>query len=232
MSAKQSPSKAAKKSEDKVTRNIVIATVVFVFLFVGGGIVLSKQNEGTVSQAIPSSVDESNGFGITFNKGLTDVPKIDIYQDFQCPVCQQFEAVNFKYIDSLVTEKKAVVTYHPLSFLGTESQRAANAAACAADEDEFLSFQATMYANFPAEKNSGEWSNERIIDIGRTAGITSSSFADCVNNGEYAGWVERVAESGRTAGVNSTPTVFVNGKEINRETDYFSVVNFKRAVEG
>lgn len=232
MSAKKSPSKAVKKSEDKVTRNIVIGTVVFVFLFIGGGITISKQNEGNISQAIPSSVDENNGFGITFNQGLTGVPRIDIYEDFQCPVCQQFEAVNFKYIDSLIVEKKAVVTYHPLSFLGAESKRAANAGACAAEEDEYLTYQSAMYANFPAEKNSGVWSNERIIDIARSVGITSSSFADCVNNGKFAGWVERVAEAGQKAGVNSTPTVLVDGKEINRETDYFNALNFKRAVEG
>lgn len=228
MSAK----KDAKKSQDTVTRNIVIGTVAFVLIFVGGGIALSKQTESKISQAIPSAVDESNGYGITFNKGLADVPKIDIYEDFQCPYCKQFEAANLKYIDSLINEKKAVVTYHILSFVGPESIVAANASACAADENQFLSFHGTMYANQPATENSGEWSKERILGIAEAAGITSTSFADCVNNGEYLGWAEKVAIAARDSKINSTPTVLLNGKDLKDVINIYNAAQFQSAIEG
>jgi protein-disulfide isomerase len=228
MSAK----KDAKKSQDTVTRNIVIGTVAFVLIFVGGGIALSKQTESKISQAIPSAVDESNGYGITFNKGLADVPKIDIYEDFQCPYCKQFEAANLKYIDSLINEKKAVVTYHILSFVGPESVVAANASACAADENQFLSFHGTMYANQPAAENSGEWSKERILGIAEAAGITSTSFADCVNNGEYLGWAQKVAEAASASKINSTPTVLLNGKDLKDVINIYNAAQFRSAVEG
>lgn len=228
MSAK----KDAKKSQDTVTRNIVIGTVAFVLIFVGGGIALSKQTESKISQAIPSAVDESNGYGITFNKGLADVPKIDIYEDFQCPYCKQFEAANLKYIDSLINEKKAVVTYHILSFVGPESIVAANASACAADENQFLSFHGTMYANQPATENSGEWSKERILGIAEAAGITSTSFADCVNNGEYLGWAEKVAIAARDSEINSTPTVLLNGKDLKDVINIYNAAQFQSAIEG
>jgi protein-disulfide isomerase len=52
-----------------------------------------------------------------------------------------------------------------------------------------------------------------------------------VNDSKYEGWVAKVAEAGSKAGVNSTPTVFVNGKEIDRNTEYFSAEKFKAAVE-
>jgi protein-disulfide isomerase len=228
MSAK----KDAKKSQDTVTRNIVIGTVAFVLIFVGGGIALSKQTESKISHAIPSAVDESNGYGITFNKGLADVPKIDIYEDFQCPYCKQFEAANLKYIDSLINEKKAVVTYHILSFVGPESVVAANASACAADENQFLSFHGTMYANQPAAENSGEWSKERILGIAEAAGITSTSFADCVNNGEYLGWAQKVAEAASASKINSTPTVLLNGKDLKDVINIYNAAQFRSAVEG
>ena len=224
--------KDSKKSQDTVTRNIVIGTVAFVLIFVGGGIALSKQTESKISQAIPSSVDESNGYGITFNKGLTGVPKIDIYEDFQCPFCMQFERANLKYVDSLIQEKKAVVTYHILSFIGPESVVAANAAACAADEDKFLSFHGTMYANQPATENSGEWSKERIIGIAEAAGITSTSFADCVNNGKYLGWAQKVAEAASAAKINSTPTVLLNGKDLKDVVNIYNAAQFRSVIEG
>ena len=224
--------KDSKKSQDTVTRNIVIGTVAFVLIFVGGGIALSKQSESKISQAIPSAVDESNGYGITFNKGLAGVPKIDIYEDFQCPYCMQFESANLKYIDSLIQEKKAVVTYHILSFVGPESVVAANASACSADEDKFLSFHGTMYANQPAVENSGEWSKERVIGIAEAAGITSKTFVDCVNNGEYLGWAQKVAEAAVASKINSTPTVLLNGKDLKDTVNIYNAAQFRSAVEG
>jgi protein-disulfide isomerase len=224
--------KDSKKSQDTVTRNIVIGTVAFVLIFVGGGIALSKQTESKISQAIPSAVDESNGYGITFNKGLTGVPKIDIYEDFQCPYCMQFESANLKYIDSLINEKKAVVTYHILSFVGPESVVAANASACSADEDKFLSFHGTMYANQPTSENSGEWSKERVIGIAEAAGITSKTFVDCVNNGEYLGWAQKVAEAAVASKINSTPTILLNGKDLKDTINIYNAAQFRSAVEG
>lgn len=227
-----SSKKDAKKSQDTVTRNIVIGTVAFVLIFVGGGIALSKQSESKISQAIPSAVDENNGFGITFNKGLAGVPKIDIYEDFQCPFCKQFESANLKYIESLITEKKAEVTYHLLSFVGPESVVAANAAACAADENKFLAFHGGMYANQPAAENSGEWSKERILAIAGAAGISSTSFSECVNNGGYLGWVQKVAVAANDAKINSTPTVLVNGKDLKGSVNIYDPTQFRNAVEG
>ena len=137
-----------------------------------------------------------------------------------------------KYIESLITEKKATVHYHILSFLGDESVRAANASACAADEGKFMQFHNGLYANQPQAENSGEWSDERLIAIGATAGIASDAFEKCVKNKGYEGWVSKSAEAAAKANINSTPTVFVNGKEIDRQTQYMSAANFKAAVEG
>jgi protein-disulfide isomerase len=137
-----------------------------------------------------------------------------------------------KYIESLITEKKATVHYHILSFLGDESVRAANASACAADEGKFMQFHNGLYANQPQAENSGEWSNDRLIAIGATAGISSDAFKNCVNDLGYEGWVAKSAEAASKANINATPTVLVNGKEINRQTDYMSAANFKAAVEG
>ena len=75
------------------------------------------------------------------------------------------------------------------------------------------------------------WSNDVLGILGQAAGITSKSFTSCVNNQDYQGWVSNAAAAGAKANVNSTPTVFINGKEINRQTEYFSADKFKAAVE-
>jgi len=221
--------KNASKPKDNFTKYLVIGVVVAVLAIMVIPTVLSKTKP--VSQAIPASVSSTDGYAISFNTELKNVPVVDVYEDFQCPICQQFEALNGKYITSLVTDKKATVKFHSLSFLGQESVRAANAGACANDANKFLDYHLAMYANQPATENSGTWTNDRIIAIANASGITGSTFSSCVKDGTYLGWVSKVADAGSKAGVNSTPTIFVNGKEIDRKTEYFDATKFKAAVE-
>jgi protein-disulfide isomerase len=214
---------------DKVTRNLVIGMVALVVVV--GASFSNFGSQGSTTAAIPASVSKTDGYGIVFNADVPNVPTIDIYEDFQCPVCARFAGINGITIEKAIEEKKAKVVYHTLSFLGTESVLAANAAACAADEDKFLAFHKAFYANQPAE-NAGAINATFLKALGASIGITSDKFATCVDTGGYSDWVKNVAEAGAKANVNSTPTVFVNGKEIDRNTEYFNVEAFAKAIKG
>jgi protein-disulfide isomerase len=214
---------------DKVTRNLVIGMVALVVVV--GASFSYFGSKGSTTAAIPSSVSKTDGYGIVFNADVPNIPTIDVYEDFQCPVCARFEAINGITLEKAIEEKKAKVVYHTLSFLGTESVLAANAAACAADEDKFLAFHKAFYTNQPAE-NAGAINATFLKALGASIGITSDKFATCVDNGGYSDWVKNVAEAGSKANVNSTPTVFVNGKEIDRNTEYFNVEAFAKAIAG
>ena len=131
--------------KDNFTRNLVIAVVVGVLLIMLVPTLLSRQTDSSAS--IPANVSADRGYGVVFNDDLTGVPVIDIYEDFQCPVCAQFTQLNGPYIESLIAEKKATVVYHTLSFLGPESVNAANAAACAADDGKFLEYHRLLMMN-------------------------------------------------------------------------------------
>ena len=217
-----------KPGKDNFTRNLVIAVVVGVVLIMLVPTLLSKKTD--TSAKVPASGSADRGYGIVFNEELKGGPVLDIYEDFQCPVCAQFEKLQGDYIESLITAKKATVVYHTLSFLGPESVNAANAAACSADEGKFLQYHRALYANQPQE-NTGVWSTDVLGVLGQAAGIMSKKFTSCVNDMAYQGWVNNVATAGAKANVNSTPTVFINGKEIDRNSEYFSADKFKAAVE-
>lgn len=219
----------ATAKKDNVTRNLVIGMVVLV-LAVGVGVSFSS-NKAKESAATPSSVEKSEGYGITFNKGLTGVPKIDIWEDFQCPVCRDFEAVNNKQINEWINTKKVVAVFHPLSFIGAESAYMANAAACSADEDKFLQMHTALYANQAASENSGKWNGITLIAAGANIGIKSTQFAECVTKAKYQNWVTNVANDGQDKKINSTPTVLINGKEIERnQKNYFDAATFSNLV--
>ena len=227
------------KSGDNTTRWIVLAMVLLVVIT---GVVFSimgqnnKENaslaalDGTkLKSAIVATIDTANGSAITLNAGL---PKtIDIWEDPQCPVCKNFENANGDYIDSLVRDKKATVRFHVLSFLGDESVRAANASFCAADEGQYLDFHHALYAVQSPLENSGFWSNDKLVSIGKKIGITSTKFADCVTKGSKVDLVKANYDSMPKFGVKGTPTVFIDGKLWERKSPDFNLAEFKAAVE-
>lgn len=213
---------------DKVTRYIVIGMVTLV---VAVGVIFSiLGNKSSDSASLPAQVSATEGFGVTYNGDLKGIPVLNIWEDFQCPACAQFEALNGDYLESIIKEKKAKVIFHPLSFIGPESIRAANAAACAADEGKYLQYHNFLYRNQPAE-NSGKWSNAYLIAGGVAIGISSGDFGSCINDSKYGGWVKNIAVEGGKQNINSTPTVFLNGKELDRNTQIYNAAAFAAAVE-
>ena len=131
----------------------------------------------------------------------------------------------------MIREKKATVRFHVLSFLGDESVRAANASFCAAEEGQYLNFHKALYAVQSAVENSGFWSNETLVKMGKKIGITSTTFENCVNKGSKVDLVQAHSDSMSKYGVQGTPTVFINGKKWERTQNEFILEEFKAAVE-
>jgi protein-disulfide isomerase len=153
---------------------------------------------------------------------------IDLWEDFQCPVCGQFEKAVGPTVTQLAASGKAKVVYHPLSFLGEESVRAANAFGCATDAGKAEQFHNALFANQP-EEHTGGYKNDDLVKAGRDVGTTGSTFESCVTDGRYNDWVKQVARAGDDAGVTQTPTVFVAGKELPRDQD--TVAGLTAAVQ-
>ena len=183
----------------------------------------------TLKPAITSTIDTANGSAISFDNGAATT--IDVWEDPQCPVCKLFADANGSYLESLVREKKANVRYHVLSFLGDESVRAANASFCAADEGQYLDFHKALYAVQSPLENSGFWSNETLVKMGKKIGITSTTFETCVTKGSKVDLVQANYDSMSKFGVQGTPTVFINGKKWERSQNAFVLDEFKSAVE-
>jgi protein-disulfide isomerase len=218
---------ASNSGGDKGTRNLVIGMIAFIVVV---GVVFSLiSSRSSSTAAIPATVSEADGYGIVLNPEKS--PTIDIYLDYQCVACKYFEIINGGYLNEVIAQKKAKVVFHPMTFIGPESVLAANAAACAADENEFVDMNLALFQNQADQSNTGKWSKEYLTQLGKSIGITSSNFESCVNDGKYVRWTSNVAAESGKADVNSTPTVFINGKELDRDKgDYGDLGKFRAAL--
>jgi protein-disulfide isomerase len=93
-----------------------------------------------------------------------------------------------------------------------------------------ISYNEGLVTNQPVE-NSGKWSNAYLIAGGVAIGISSGEFGACINDSKYGDWVKNIAVDGGKKNINSTPTILLNGKELDRNTQIYDAAAFAAAIE-
>ena len=141
------------------------------------------------------------------------------YCEFEGPFCERFFSDTFptikkKYIDS--GKVKFVFRDFPLSF-HPNSQKAAEAAQCALEQDEFWKMHDLLF------ENQSNLSVSLYKQLARQIGLNTSEFNDCIDSAKYAPEVLDDFVDGQNEGVSGTPTFFINGEKIvgAQPTDVF-----------
>ena len=204
---------------------IVVASVLVAALVAVAGFFIWKESQRTLltefEGARPAASTDTGG--ITFGEGavagttVEGAPELQVYIDFMCPVCGQYDAVNRDDIRTMLVEAEATVIFHPLNFLdgysteGDYSTRAANAFATVATDapEAALDFLEAMFDNQPAENGPG-LTDEEIATIAVEAGVPQD-VADTLAARTYGDWVAVASDQARNDGVTGTPTTFLDG---------------------
>ena len=157
----------------------------------------------------------------------SDVIHIQMYIDYFCPVCGDFEKANGDQLTTWLESGAANVEIFPMAILDRASQgtkyatRAANAAACVADSspDQYYDFHNILFENQPEENTAG-LTDEQLIKLTKEAKVSNpKAIANCIEDQEFKNWVADArsrAQNGPIANSNvekvtGTPTVIVNG---------------------
>ncbi|MGH2816319.1 MAG: DsbA family protein, partial [Actinomycetota bacterium] len=163
-------------------------------------------------QAVPAHALGPNGGELL---GRPSAPVlVEEYGDFQCPICGEWERTVYPTVRRLVDQGRIRFEYHPIAFIGPESVAAANAAEAAGDEGRFWAYHDLLFAD-QAPENSGALTTDRLLELGRQIGLTSPQFQRKVRDGTYDNWIRQVTDQSSQRGVVQTPTVLVNGREVD-----------------
>jgi protein-disulfide isomerase len=208
-----------------------VAIVVALALVVGLGLWLQSRNKpADLPAAIPVAAAGPAypvvPQGDTVVTGSPQAPvTVDIYEDFLCPGCAEFEMLYHQQLAQAAADGKARVVYHPVAILDDHSKPAgystlaAGAAFCAAEAGIFPRFHDSLFATQPAEEGPG-WTSAQLQQLARDLGA-GDGFAHCMQ----AGTDRRVVASTKIArlfigglrpdGQFGTPSVVVNGTLID-----------------
>jgi protein-disulfide isomerase len=134
------------------------------------------------------------------------------YGDYQCPYCGTFaREAEARLREEYVATGKVRFEYRDLAFLGEESVRAAEAAACALDQGKFWQYHGTLFANQSGE-NRGAFADPRLRAIADGLGLDRATFDQCLADRSRLDEVVAMGDEARRLGIGSTPTLVVNGQ--------------------
>ncbi|MEI4270506.1 thioredoxin domain-containing protein [Klenkia sp. LSe6-5] len=229
IAAKRAAEAAAQAAEQRRRRTVIGASVaaVVVVVAVVVAIVVQTSRSAVDGDAARPAGTAADGNGYTFAVGQADAPvTVDLYEDFQCPVCKQFEDAAGATLEDYVAAGTVRVVYHGMAFLDSArnddySTRALNAAAVVASgagPEAYERFHDLLFANQPDERTGSGLTDDQLVDYAEQAGATGEEVGTDIRDLVYGQWVKGATEQASKDGVTATPTVFVDGTQLTDRT--------------
>ena len=160
--------------------------------------------------------------------GDPDAPvRLIAYEDFSCSHCGDFTEQTEPQIEEEFVEPGLVsIEYRDMAILGEDSERAAAAASCAADQDRFWEYHDILFLR----QARGGWASSgnlkdfaREVDAALTtagqSGLDLDTFDACVDDGTHEAAVatstdEAAALFTQLVGTASTPSFMIDGRPL------------------
>lgn len=207
-------------------RRLTQALVVGVVAVVAIGIVVSAVLLGNAgrSERVPTAATNVTvgGTSVPFsiNGSAVQVGKedakatLDLWVDYSCPHCQDFEAASNEVLAEKVASGTALVRYHNIQIVTAYGSQAGSAGACVATyaPEQWWAFNAALYANHSTETDAAK--GPQLADFAEQQGITDEDALSCIRDQRYTPWITDNTGAAGEAGVTGTPTLFLNGEQI------------------
>lgn len=230
---------AEERSRERKVRLIGGAVVALVMVGLLAIPLLSGKNKGpdtSTSAAMPKGVTKDT-YGVKVGSAWTaanaeSIPKLQIWEDFQCPACGQMEKSSGETILKLAKEGKLRLEWRPTIFLDANlkadntangnpdsSLRATNAFGCAVDQGYAEKYHSALFAAQPATEGQG-YSAADLTAVAQTVGMNGqelTKFMECSTNKIYDGWANNSYAAFQKDGISSTPSGILNGTELTSE---------------
>jgi protein-disulfide isomerase len=103
------------------------------------------------------------------------------------------------------------IEWRDFAYLGQESVNAALAARAAQKQGKFWEYHDALYEN-QRSKNSGGFSDQRLIELARELGLDAAQFEASLTSGRFEPLVQKDLREAQDAGIQGTPTFFINDR--------------------
>lgn len=228
--AARAKAEASEKRRQRIINISIGAVVIVVVLALIGGAWFSSRDskdEPDAEANLPvGTLDASSeyAYGVDVAGEAPGKPVLEVWADFQCPACAQFEAQFGPTIEKVADDGEARVIWRTTSFLdngfpGDHSKRAAAAWGCAIDAGKKVEYHDLIFANQPETEGVG-WTDDQFLQFGEDAGIKDDkqdTFDKCVIEHDYIKWANNGTAESYANEVPGTPSLYLNGEVLEGE---------------
>lgn len=128
------------------------------------------------------------------------------YSDYQCPHCANFAQGTLpELIKEYIAAGKVRFVHKDMAILGEQSQWAAQAANCAADQGRFWEYHELLFQK-QSGRNQGAFSRDNLKKFAADLGLDTAAFNECLDQNKYAQKVVADTAEGKQRGVEGTPS--------------------------
>ena len=99
--------------------------------------------------------------------------------------------------------------YKHFAILGPESNRAAEASECAAEQGEFWAYHDLVFEDQLSARSTLD--QESLVSLAGDLDLDIESFEACMSSGKYSLQLAREAQAVQALGVRGTPGFLING---------------------
>jgi len=183
-----------------------------------------KNNQSLVQAAHPVSV------------GPDDAPiRMLVFSDFTCPACRIFATtVEPNMRTDFISKGKVQIKYYDFPLGGTGEHKwsflAARAARCVAEQNKFWEFHDVLFRDQTTWAYGGNPTDAFSKSVTEVGGDVNA-FKSCLNSDKYADVVTATHALGESLGVNSTPTLFMNGRQLGDEWNNYGKMKARLDAE-
>lgn len=184
----------------------------------GGGNGTGGNGDGDLPEDAPSELPHPT-------LGNTDNPIIEVFEDYGCPACAQYNKQIFpNFFQEFVSTDGGdglVAVQHrdfvlPAGSFSMQSAMAARAVQELVGETAFWQFSTDIF------ENQTVVNREYILDRAEETGANRETVANRIDNRYYERVIENDKEYGRNIGVDSTPSFALDGELVNLSINSYS----------
>lgn len=149
------------------------------------------------------------------------------YADFQCPACKAYYPVVKQLQKDYGDKLRFVYRMFPLKTVHQNAMNSAKAAYASSKQGKFWEMHdklfetQTSWATIPDPQAT-------FIGYAKDLGLDTAQFSKDYNSSETIDFVNKSYDTAITIGLSSTPTFFVNGKQIDNPNGYSE---FKKLID-
>jgi protein-disulfide isomerase len=215
-SSKRQQIRQQRQQKDRQRRMITVAIIAGIALILVAVIVIPNMIPSEVVAITPIARPQANGREL----GSSSAPVVvEVFEDFQCPACARYsESIEPLIVNSYVTDGRVRYIFRHYPFIDDrvarkESDQAANASMCAADQGRFWDYHDIVFANWNGE-NQGSFVDKRLVTFAESIGLDMDAFNQCFKENIFINEINADIALAEQYAVNATPSIYVNGVKV------------------